>query len=172
MGRPSRGAAADRGAAALEFALVVPLLLILMFAMIDYGIYFSDALGARSGVQEAARAGAVNQCPDWACVADLVENNIDAIAGGVVYVNAFTEDVGSNGPGWKRGNNLVVCAVLEVKGLTGGVEALSQVDLFPDGGTTRARTTMRIEQDALPHPTGPGPVDVLPAGDGDWSFCT
>ncbi len=49
----------DSGAAALEFALVVPVLLILVFGIIDYGLYFSNTLGARSGVREAARQGVV-----------------------------------------------------------------------------------------------------------------
>ncbi len=36
---------ADQGAAAVEFALVVPILVILLFGIIDYGLYFTNALG-------------------------------------------------------------------------------------------------------------------------------
>ena len=53
------GPGRDSGAAALEFALVVPVLLILVFGIIDYGLYFANSLGARSGVREAARQGVV-----------------------------------------------------------------------------------------------------------------
>ena len=52
-----RGVADGRGAAALEFALVVPVLLALVFGIIDYGIYFTDSLAARDGVRVAARPG-------------------------------------------------------------------------------------------------------------------
>ena len=46
---------ADRGAAAVEFALVVPILVMLLFGIIDYGLYFANALGVRSGASDAAR---------------------------------------------------------------------------------------------------------------------
>ncbi len=44
----------QRGAAAVEFALVVPMLLLILFAVIYFSIYFN----AKQGVQAAAREGA------------------------------------------------------------------------------------------------------------------
>lgn len=49
----------DDGAAAVEFALVVPLLLILVFGMITYGYLLSFRQGMSQGASEGARAGAV-----------------------------------------------------------------------------------------------------------------
>lgn len=49
---------ADRGAAAVEFALVVPLLLMILFGMITTGLTFSDHLSATNAAREAARYGA------------------------------------------------------------------------------------------------------------------
>ena len=49
----------QRGAAAVEFALVVPLLFLILFGTIQYGLYFFDAQGTRNGVREAARLGVV-----------------------------------------------------------------------------------------------------------------
>src|SRR5437868_13503743 len=45
----------DRGASAVEFALVSPLLFTLLFGIIDYGLYFADALSVQQGVSDAAR---------------------------------------------------------------------------------------------------------------------
>lgn len=44
----------QRGAAAVEFALVVPMLLLILFSIIYFSLYFN----AKQGVQAAAREGA------------------------------------------------------------------------------------------------------------------
>ncbi|HEY6276044.1 MAG TPA: TadE/TadG family type IV pilus assembly protein [Streptosporangiaceae bacterium] len=51
--RPQTGAA-DRGAAAVEFALLLPVLLLIVFGIIDFG----RALNAQITLTEAAREGA------------------------------------------------------------------------------------------------------------------
>jgi len=48
----------ERGAAAIEFALVVPLLFTLIFGMITTGLAYSDHLSATNAVREGARYGA------------------------------------------------------------------------------------------------------------------
>ena len=45
----------DQGAAAVEFALVVPILVFMLFGIIDYGLYFTNSLAVRAGVSDAAR---------------------------------------------------------------------------------------------------------------------
>jgi Flp pilus assembly protein TadG len=47
-----------RGASAVEFALVVPLLLMILFGTITTGLTFSDHLSATNAAREAARYGA------------------------------------------------------------------------------------------------------------------
>jgi Flp pilus assembly protein TadG len=54
----ARGERDERGAAAVEFALVVPLLIILVFGMITTGFTYSDHLSATNAVREGARYGA------------------------------------------------------------------------------------------------------------------
>lgn len=46
----------DRGLAALEFALLAPALLMLVFAIVTYSLYFSSLLGVRHAAIEGARA--------------------------------------------------------------------------------------------------------------------
>ena len=52
--RTARNAPRDRGAAAVEFALLLPLLLLLVFGIIDFG----RALNAQITLTQAAREGA------------------------------------------------------------------------------------------------------------------
>jgi len=54
--RPARR---ERGAAAVEFALVVPLLLMLVFGIISYGMMLSFRQGLTQAASEGARAAAV-----------------------------------------------------------------------------------------------------------------
>lgn len=58
----------ERGAAVVEFAIVMPLLFMVLFGMITTGLAFSDHLSATNAVREASRYGAaadVSQS-DWA----------------------------------------------------------------------------------------------------------
>lgn len=52
--RPARNSPHDRGAAAVEFALLLPVLLLLVFGIIDFG----RALNAQVTLTQAAREGA------------------------------------------------------------------------------------------------------------------
>jgi Flp pilus assembly protein TadG len=54
MNRRRRRGAGDRGAAAVEFALLLPLLLLIVFGLIDFG----RALNAQVTLTQAAREGA------------------------------------------------------------------------------------------------------------------
>jgi len=65
MSRFKRFLRQSRGANAVEFALIAPLFLLLVFGMIDFGLIFSDWLVLTNGVREGARAGVV------------VEGNVD-----------------------------------------------------------------------------------------------
>ena len=58
----------DDGAVAVEFALIAPLLLLLVFGLIQYGFYFWSMQGGSSAAREAARRAAVGEpvgCNDF-----------------------------------------------------------------------------------------------------------
>src|SRR4051794_2686155 len=50
----------ERGAAAVEFAVVAPLLMLLVFAIIDFGFGFHAWDAAQNAAREGARVGAVS----------------------------------------------------------------------------------------------------------------
>src|SRR5687768_5644922 len=53
----------ESGAVALEFALVVPIFLLLVLGTIQFGIYFWAAQGGSTAAREAARRAAVGDFP-------------------------------------------------------------------------------------------------------------
>jgi Flp pilus assembly protein TadG len=59
-----RGPGEERGAAAVEFALVVPFLLLIVFGIISYGYMLSFRQALSQGSAEGARAAAVSAADD------------------------------------------------------------------------------------------------------------
>lgn len=66
----------DDGAVAVEFALIAPLLLLLVFGLIQYGFYFWSMQGGSSAAREAARRAAVGQPATCAEFRDYVKDRI------------------------------------------------------------------------------------------------
>ena len=52
-------ARSDRGAAAVEFAIVVPLLLLILFALVDFGRMFFVQVSLNAASREGARASSI-----------------------------------------------------------------------------------------------------------------
>lgn len=61
--RSRRGGRRQRGVALAEFALIVPLLFLLLFGIIEFGWAFGQHLDVRHGAREGARLAAVNADP-------------------------------------------------------------------------------------------------------------
>ena len=58
--RSAAGTRGQRGAALVEFAILVPLLFGILFGIVDFGYSFSRTLDIRHGSREGARLVAVN----------------------------------------------------------------------------------------------------------------
>jgi Flp pilus assembly protein TadG len=150
-----------RGAAVVEFALVSTVLLPMLFGIVQYGLWFSDTLGLRSGVREAVRAGVVKNFASPGCTGDdmaqlacKAKKQIGAISG-TTYVKIYTPS------GWTKAQPLVVCAM--VKSTAVGLVPL------PSDGLVKSRTEMSIEvTDSAPNALTY--TDTPPAGAG-WGWC-
>jgi hypothetical protein len=166
-----RRARGDRGASAVELALVSVVLFPLLFGIVDYGMWFGDSLNTRQGVREAVRRGVVADfaMPDGCAAATdvnrlacIVEHEVGAVAGdAAVEVRAPQ--------GWKKGAPLVVCAAVRVHGVTG-------LTPLPNDRIVSSMTRMSIEVDD-PLPTGvsasaPSESSLFndPSGD-SWAWC-
>ncbi|WP_221633905.1 TadE/TadG family type IV pilus assembly protein [Nocardioides luti] len=76
--RPRRDAT---GAAAVEFALVVPILLLLVFGIIQYGMYFWAMQGGSDIARSAARLSAVGQPATCSTFTSDVRAEVDDLTG-------------------------------------------------------------------------------------------
>lgn len=163
------GASRDKGAAAVEFALIVPLLFLLVFGIIDYGLWFNDSVAMRQGVREAARQGVVANFGTGSCT-------LTGVTGGSTEsrallctaqdrIGALTGDpaIRVYAPnGWVRGQPLVVCAQLKV-GVGTGIVPL------PNNKIIQTKVQMAIEQ--TPTGTTFTAAQESPVSGGSWSWC-
>ena len=154
------------GAAAVEFALVSLVFFILLFGIIQYGIFFNDSIQVRQGVREAARQAVVKNFPSCGGAStdmDKLVCNAKSQVGGVAGTKYAKAAYPSGANGWKKGNALTVCVVVK-GGSSFGILPM------PNGGAISSMTQLSIEQDATA-PTG-GTVsggsvvaaDTLPSG--------
>ena len=158
----------ERGAAAVEFALVLTLLVPLLFGIIDYGLWFADTLSVRHGVHSGARLAVVKtptcttgdtDAANFVCTA----RSQTGASGGPAYAYVKAPQ------GWGRGKPLVVCVMVKENAVTG-------VTPLPADRIIRAKAELAIEYDTTPLPTiagswATGTGDAAPSGT-DWSWCT
>ncbi|MBM7519576.1 TadE family protein [Nocardioides nitrophenolicus] len=159
--RRARRRDAARGAAAVEFALVGVILVLIVFGILQYGLYFDDSLNANHGVRETARMSVVGKTtpgcgtPGWPAISCTVESMVDR-APADTYVKLSAPD------GWARGNLLQVCVLVRSRGDFGMLP-------MPNGGFVRASLRMSIEEDTA-KPAGTGTADAVPTGQ-SWAWC-
>ncbi|MCP4436162.1 MAG: pilus assembly protein [Actinomycetia bacterium] len=130
----------ERGAQLVEFALVVPIFLLLVLGIIDFSVAFNDYNSVRAGVSEGARQGVVANFADGGCVgtssqqlACLTRNRIGLDAADTKVKVVIPET-------YAVGDSLRVCAMYDVDSITG------MFDLILDERVATAQIDMRIEK--------------------------
>ena len=174
----------ERGASAVEFALVAPLLFGLLFGIVDYGLYFADVVAVQQGLGDAARtatlAPADTTGPQWGSatcglqqdsgggggqlehLACSVLQHVDPTAG-QLYVRAELVDKdGKPTLIWAQGSRLRLC------GLTDHPPVLPFVPL-PSGGRIHTRVDMPVQ--AVPGQVLMAAVQSPAPAGADWSWC-
>ncbi len=177
--RRRRSRRPDTGASAVEFALLAPVLFLVLFGIIDYGIWFADAISMRQAVRDAARQGSVENfgtaCSATGTDADLHKLACSVASGaapiaGTVAVRAViaTDPQTASGPGvaWKPGYTLRVCALSQHA-------ALLPLVPFPSGGISKTRVDIPIEQaSSAGAATRTGYAGDPPPSGANWSWCS
>lgn len=132
----------QRGASLVEMAIVVPILLLIVFGIIEFGFLFYRQIGVNQGVREAARAAVVNNYASSGCagspaqqIACLADNR-SGVNGTHSYVHV--EQLGKTGVG----DQITVCSDYPETSITGLMSGF-----LP--GHLKSQVTMRLEQ-ALP----------------------
>jgi len=124
---PSKKEDPQRGAAAVEFALILPLLLVLVMGVIDYGVFFGQNLSLQSAAREGARQGVTQ--------GDVIAYTRQArgLLDDTKLQIKFTVDTSAGAPG-----TMVVCVRYPQSSLTGFFS-------FALNGASEAKYVMRME---------------------------
>ena len=162
----------ERGASALEFGLVSPVVFAVLFGTITYGLWFNDSLNLRQGLREASRQGVVanygegSSCGMTYTTVSVPTDNMkklmckveDAVGAytGETYVKVVVP------AGWVRGQELVVCGMVRAERLPGLVP-------LPEDRMIRWASRMSIEK-VNPGQTETGGEEVPPTGV-SWAWC-
>jgi hypothetical protein len=151
----------ERGAALIEFAMVVPIFLVLAFGIIDFGLVLNDYNSLRQGVREGAREAVV---ANWGaeCTGStnqkltcLVEDRIDLGSESAIKVNLPTT--------YDIGEQVEVCAQIPIGSTTGFFTSLL------DNKVLKSSITMRIEAIDTAEPLTAF-AETAPTGS-DWAWC-
>lgn len=144
----------------MEMALVLPVLVLLLCGIVDFGLTLSDQISLNQGVREGARQGVVAEFGATCAGTDREKlicfteerSELDDVA---VYIKLAP---GSSDP--DPGDELTVCASAPMHSITGFFQPLL------DGRHITAETTMRVEVGSTLSEGG----DPDPSGEG-WSWC-
>jgi Flp pilus assembly protein TadG len=82
----------DRGSAAVEFALVLPLLLLLVFGIVDFGRMLNDKIMLTEAAREGARSAALQDETAGRARAKQLTVEIGAIPDSDIVVNDCADD--------------------------------------------------------------------------------
>jgi Flp pilus assembly protein TadG len=159
----------DRGAALVEFAIVMPLLFMLLFGIIDFGMQFANINSIRQGTREGARQAVVATFgTDNGCTL----TGVSAVASDGAHLICLTKDrIGLTSSDVRVkvrftttnnvGRTLIVCSMYPMASISGMFAPLFA------GKVIKSKVEMRIEQ------TGSGLQDTaetaLPGQ--SWTWC-
>jgi hypothetical protein len=162
----------------VEFALVLPLLVLVVFGVIEFGATFNDYQAVRQGTREAAREGAVgtfgpsvsgdchltgaseasSNVQQLMC---LTKDQIGLDASKVrVKVLSGASDFSSAGT-FSKDDSMIVCAQYPLDSIT------SLFSPFIGGKYLRSKAAIRIEVSDMVATAGD---EDAPSG-GDWDWC-
>ncbi|MGH3348228.1 MAG: TadE/TadG family type IV pilus assembly protein [Nocardioides sp.] len=98
----------DRGAAAVEFALVLPFLLLIVFALIQYGLYFYAAQTGSNTVNAAARQLSVGNCQTAGSLQTFVDDRLGAASTANATIDPEFKNVDGSDPAVPEAANVEV----------------------------------------------------------------
>ena len=161
----------ESGAVVIEFALVAPMVIMLLLGMLTYGLWLNDMLNLRQGVREASRQGVVGSFgSSTSCGAtyDMIPSSdiqklVCLTKGAVGSLTGTTRVKVLLPDGWVRGKQLIVCTQVKATRIASPVP-------LPTNDIIRTSSRMAIEV-ANPGQVETGGAETPPSG-GDWSWCS
>ena len=121
----------ESGQALVEFALVLPLLCLVLFGIIQFGITLKDYLALTDAVRAGARQGAVARFEN-----DPLGTTVTAVRDAAGDLSAGDLDV-TVSSSWERGRDVTVTATYPY--------SINLIGLVVASGDLRSTTTERVE---------------------------
>lgn len=134
----------ERGANLVEFVIILPLLVLLVFGIIEFGVNFDRKIGVNSAAREGARAAIVGNAPGCDLDGDdgtLTTDEIKCFVQDRLGLSDADVSVKVVSPSSDVGEPLKVCVQYPAESIT-----LLFAPLL-NGAELRSSATMRIEQD-------------------------
>lgn len=165
----------ERGANLVEFALVFPVLIALVFGIVDFGAAFNDYQGIRQGVRDGARQGVVsnfgtsNSCGlngaastagDSAKYLICTTKSRAGLGDSTRVMIQLYDTAGNITTSVDKGNQLLVCAERGLSSVTGLYSPLL------GSKTLKSKVVMRIEKSL-----GTLAATSETPTSGSWSWC-
>lgn len=135
--------AGQHGAALVEFAVLAPLLIILVLGIVEFGWLFGQFNDVRHGAREGGRFAAVAKAPlDQDDIFDRVCNAMDGLDAGMDSIDLELDQADTDGnPGIGAGDT----GTLQVSATVGSLSGLGLIEAFmPDELTSSVE--FRLEQ--------------------------
>jgi hypothetical protein len=151
----------DEGAVAVEFALLLPLLVVMLLAILDYGIWYSDSIALRSASREGIRLAAVNDYPAACSGTPAQKARCAVVTEGSFIGGTPAAHVVVREGSWTEGHQLVICTAIKETGLTHLVP-------LPGDEVLRSKASIRLESTQI------GSTEVVNEGDPSgnlWNWC-
>jgi len=153
-----RRCADERGAAMVEFAIVIILLALLVFGIIEFGVVYNNYISVRNGSREGARVAAVDDvksapsCKINGATVTPPANPTTSTDATNALICKTKDRIGLNSgatkirislAGTAIGENVTICASYPVSSVTGLLSP------FISGQTLTSKVVMRLEQPPL-----------------------
>lgn len=124
----------ERGQAMTEFAIVLPVFLLLLLGIAQLGIAFNNYIQLTDAVRAGARYGAPASCSGICDRSDLIKQKVKDSAANLNPDDIDPIDVNSS---WQPGTDLSVCASYPY--------SIDLIGLVVSSGNLNACTTERVE---------------------------
>ncbi len=154
----------ERGAALVEFAIVAPLLVLLLLGMVEFGWLFGQYNDVRHGAREGGRYASVNggitPPADALTIRDYVCATMDGLSGGMTRIDIWLDDSDTNGSGSRDAGDT---GTVTVRALVGSLSNAPLISGFlPDDLVSSVE--FRLEQDpAWATNAPPSPLTAAPS---------
>jgi len=139
----------NRGATLVEFALVLPILVLLIFGVVDFGSSFNNYQALRNGTRNGTRDSVViNYGSNTSCLSTPSGGTATGAAQNIICHVKDQGGLGNNvrvgiwtPGGWAPGATLRICAQWKLTSVSGVTSP------FINGKVITSKVEMRIEQD-------------------------